>query len=291
MTNEWEEFCCYTRPPVYASAGKNDRSYLGRFTFEMFLDCVWLTRVLTILARGYLFHGDDGMLLSGEPRERLERTRRALCAWCSVPGKTAQKDEWINETDFAELHGEFPELVDDLGQGWYCCHVHGVVKFVESNPDAVTGGVLENCRKLKSGFDGMWRKKLIQYQIPLFAPTTKAQWGLTFTEILAAALEAGPLRKEKNELPPALLERLEALRPKGISKKLDVIPTLVAYYIANRQDDTDWVVLPVVNFDAYFGTASFGKKYLTLIPPEIMERSQSGGGISRYRVLPEFLPE
>ena len=75
---------------------------------------------------------------------------------------------------------------------------------------------------------------------------------------------------EKNELPPALLERLEALRPKGISKKLDVIPTLVAYYIANRQEDTDWVVLPVVNFDAYFGTASFGKKYLTLIPPEIM---------------------
>lgn len=201
-----------------------------------------------------------------------------------------QKDGWVNETDFSALHGEFPELVDESGQGWYCRHVHGVVAFEESNPDAVTSGVLESYRRLKSGFDGMWRKKLIQYQIPLFAPTTKAQWSLTFTEILAAALEAGPLCREKIKLPPALLEQLEAICPKGISKKLDVIPTLVAYYIANRQEDTDWVVLPVVNFDAYFGTASFGKKYLTLIPPEIMERGQSGSGVSRYRVLPEFLP-
>lgn len=292
MANEWEEFCRYTRPPIYASIGKNDRGYLGRFTFAMFLDCVGLTRVLTILARGYLFHSDDGALLSGEPRERLDRTRRALCAWCSVPGKAAQKqnDDWINETDFAGLHGEFPELVDESGQGWYCRHVHGVVEFVESNPDTVTSAVLENCRKLKSGFDAAWRKKLIQYQIPLFAPTTKAQWGLTFAEILAAALEAGPLRREEAELPPALLERLEALRPRQIPQKLKVIPTLVAYYAANRQEDIDWVVLPVVNFDAYFGTASFGKKYLTLIPPEIMERDQSGSGVSRYRVLPEFLP-
>ena len=292
MANEWEEFCRYTRPPIYASIGKNDRGYLGCFTFAMFLDCVGLTRVLTILARGYLFHSDDGALLSGEPRERLDRTRRALCAWCSVPGKAAQKqnDDWINETDFAGLHGEFPELVDESGQGWYCRHVHGVVEFVESNPDTVTSAVLENCRKLKSGFDAAWRKKLIQYQIPLFAPTTKAQWGLTFAEILAAALEAGPLRREEAELPPALLERLEALRPRQIPQKLKVIPTLVAYYAANRQEDIDWVVLPVVNFDAYFGTASFGKKYLTLIPPEIMERDQSGSGVSRYRVLPEFLP-
>jgi len=290
MTNEWEEFCRYTRPPIYASAGKNDRSYLGRFTFKMFLDCVGLTRVLTILARGYLFHSSDGTLLSGEPRDRLERTRRALCAWSSVPEKAAQKDGWVNETDFSALHGEFPELVDESGQGWYCRHVHGIVAFVESNPDAVTSGVLENCRKLKSGFDDMWRKKLIQYQIPLFAPTTKAQWGLTFTEILAAALEAGPLRRKEAELPPALLERLEALRPKQIPQRLKVIPALVAYYAANRQEDIDWVVLPVVNFDAYFGTASFGKKYLTLIPPEIMERAQSGSGVSRYRVLPEFLP-
>ncbi|MEG1578587.1 MAG: hypothetical protein RR336_07465 [Oscillospiraceae bacterium] len=71
MTNEWEEFCRYTHPPVYASAGKNDRGYLGRFTFEMFLDCVGITRVLTILARGYLFHSSDGTIISGEPRARL----------------------------------------------------------------------------------------------------------------------------------------------------------------------------------------------------------------------------
>ena len=49
------------------------------------------------------------------------------------------------------------------------------------------------------------------------------------------------------------------------------------------------MVLPVANFDAYFGDTSFSKKYLPKIPPEIMERS-SAFGISRYRITEEYLP-
>ena len=50
------------------------------------------------------------------------------------------------------------------------------------------------------------------------------------------------------------------LTPKGVP--LDMVTTLVFYYLANKPEDSNWVVLPVANFDAYFGTTSFGRKYL-----------------------------
>lgn len=293
MLNEWEEFQRYIETPVYASAGKNDHSYLGRFTFEMFAECTGLTRVLTVLARGYLFHDADGAILAADPRDRIGMAWRALCAWCSVPdnGKLDAKNKWKFKSDFTELHEEFPELVDERGGGWYYRHVHGVVAYTQSHPDAVMESALNRCRKLDETFAAAWRSKAVQCQIPPLAPTTKAQWLLSFTEILSNALELGPLRKETAELPPALLEKLECMRPTKIPRELRVLPTLISYYIVNHQPDTDWVVLPVVNFDAYFGTASFGKKYLSLIPPEILDRSPQHSGISRYRVLPEYLPE
>ena len=80
---------------------------------------------------------------------------------------------------------------------------------------------------------------------------------------------------------------MKAALPKEIP--VEVVCTLICYYLANRQDDCEWVVLPVANFDAYFGDTSFSKKYLPKIPPEIMERSNAFG-ISRYRVTEEYLP-
>ena len=87
MLNEWQEFLDYTGAVTYTAAGKNDTTYLGRFTFDTLLDFEGLTRVLTILARGYLFHGAEGSILQGDPRSRIDYARRALCAWCSVPDK------------------------------------------------------------------------------------------------------------------------------------------------------------------------------------------------------------
>ena len=83
-----------------------------------------------------------------------------------------------------------------------------------------------------------------------------------------------------------LIEKLNAITPRDIP--LDVITTLILYYMANRQDSTDWVALPVTNFEAYFGTA-FGRKYLPKLPKEIFERSDSGYGVSRYLVKPAYL--
>ena len=177
---------------------------------------------------------------------------------------------------------EFPGLVEENGSGWFHRHVHRVAAFVRENPERVSSSVQKKCAAIEKGFDRAWRDKVIQMQIPLFAPTTKGQWGLRFDSFLAQALELGPLRDKEQSLPPELVEQLRTLTPKGVP--LDMVTTLVSYYLANKPEDSDWVVLPVANFDAYFGTTSFGRKYLKQIPETIMERSETGFGLCRYRL-------
>ena len=87
MLNELEEFKAYTTPVKYEVNRKGDTAFLGRFTFESLLNFEGLGRILTIIARGYLFHNQDSSLREGNPYERVEYARNALCAWCSVPEK------------------------------------------------------------------------------------------------------------------------------------------------------------------------------------------------------------
>ena len=74
----------YTGVVNYTARNKQDTTYLGRFTFDTILDFEGLNRVLTILARGFLFHNEDGSPVKA-PRERIDYAKRGLCAWCSVP--------------------------------------------------------------------------------------------------------------------------------------------------------------------------------------------------------------
>ena len=97
----------------------------------------------------------------------------------------------------------------------------------------------------------------------------------------------GPLRQGTVDLPDDLLAKIEAVKPEKLPT--GVIQALIAYYAANKPEDSDWVVLPVANFDCWFGDTNFGRKYLRQIPEEIIQRGSSFG-VSRYRVLPEFLP-
>lgn len=69
MLNEWQEFLDYTGIVAYTAKRKNDISYMGRFTFTTILEFKGLARVLTIIARGYMFHDADGNILEGDPRE------------------------------------------------------------------------------------------------------------------------------------------------------------------------------------------------------------------------------
>ena len=287
MVNEWSEFLQYTGPITYAATSKRETRFLGRFTWDTLLDFEGLARILTVLARGFLFHHIDNSL-ADNPRSRVEYARRALCAWCSVPDPrgAAPKKDWQFLTDFRGLHDEFPELVDENGGGWFRRHVHRVADFVENNPKLVSSSAADKAQKIKKGFDVAWRNKVRQFQVPLYSPDTKGQWIIRFNTALADGLELGPLRMTDVTVPAELEERVQTVLPKGLP--LDMVCTLIAYYAANKPVDSDWVVLPVASFDAYFETTSFGRKYLRLIPGEILERPDSGFGICRYRVREEY---
>ena len=286
MLNEMEEFRAYTEPPVYKADNKRDTTYMGRFTMEMILKLEGLARVLTILARGYLF-SRDGI----ELRKQIEYARRALCAWCSVPDKkkASPKEDWQFKSDFRELHKEFPELVDKNGEGWFCRHMHNIAKFLKDNPEKVDTRVYSKAEVIKKRFDSEWRKKVVQLQVPMFSQNTKGTWLLRFDDVLADALELGPLRNNSFDLPAEVLNRIEEHKPRKVP--VYVITTLVKYYIANKPEDSDLVVLPVTNFDAYFGSTMFSKKWKHSIPDSLIIRSGESMGVTKYRVNPNLLQE
>ena len=288
MLNEWKEFLDYTGPVTYQSAGKKDTTWLGRFTFEALRDFSGLARILTILARGFLFHNKDGTLLSGDPHTRIEMARRGLCAWCSIPEKADARKAWQYRTDFAQLCKEFPKLVDAEGWGWFCRHFHATMRFALEHPDLVRKSYVDAAKDLDAKFDREWRDKVRQFQISPFSLATDGAWTLRFDDVVTDALELGPLRQTEVDLPAELMERLELVRPEKLPAQ--VLYTLIAYYAANKPVDSEWVVLPVTNFDCYFGDTNFGRKYLNLLPTEVIERSNSFG-VSRYRVSAEYLPE
>ena len=96
MTNEWLEFKAYTDKPTYFSLGKRDFSYLGRFSLNTILALEGLGRILTIIARGYLFHDKDGNVLKDDAYSRIEYARNALCAWC-ITNEEVQLPQHIKE--------------------------------------------------------------------------------------------------------------------------------------------------------------------------------------------------
>ena len=277
MTNEWLEFQAYIKKPTYSAASKHDLSYLGRFTFKTITDFEGFGRILTIIARGYLFHNQDGSLCAESPYERVEYARNALCAWCSIPDKN--EDEPF--TNFGALSSDFLELVNTKGEGWYYRHVQNIIKFVKKNPDAVSEKAKTTVALIAKGFKVEWKKKVRQLQVPIFALNTKAAWALRFDDILADALELGALRTEEYILPPEKENAISVLDLGGVP--FEVVCDVIAYCEANKPTDTDWVVLPIANFDCYYGNTNFSKKWLSKIPAAILSREVSNG-VSRVKL-------
>ena len=287
MTNEWNEFLAYTGQPVYTLENKKSTAFLGRFTSDMIREFSGFSRVFTILARGYLFHNPDGSIKSGDPYERIDGARRFLSAWCSIPmkkgarKKPAPDADWQFGTDFGYLHEEFPEIVDEDGMGWFCRHVHALSVFIGEHREEVNKRLLPLSERLDA-WDDEWRGKVIHYQVPLFSEKTKAEWSLSFDSAIADALELGALRTEEYVLPKELTARLNAMKPDALPD--NILPTLATYYLANRQPDSEWVVLPVTNMEAYLGSTSLSRQYLPMIPKELMERKTTALGVSVYKM-------
>lgn len=280
MLNEIAEFKDYTKTPIYKRDNRNDNSFLGRFTCEGIQGFEGFPRVLTIIARGYMFKNGN---------VDIEYARRAISAWCSIPDKdnAKQKEDWRIRTDFREYHCEFPELVSENGEGWFYRHFHNAMKFVISNPEKFTAKEIEKYTLMDKNFDNAWRKKFTQMQYGTYDLNTKGAWILRFDDILSSALELGELKNKDFELPEEAKAKIfDFTKAPSTANALE---TLIKYYYANRQEDTDWVVLPVANFDAYFGSTSFSKKLLTdLVKSGAIERENSYN-VSRYRLNEVFL--
>lgn len=180
------------------------------------------------------------------------------------------------------MSADFPELVDTNGKGWYYRHIKNVIRFVRANPDKVSKSAFKKCENISTGFTAQWKKKVRQLQVPIFALNTKGAWTLRFDDIIADALEAGALRTEEYPLPETVISQLEKADTNGIPK--EIITDLIRYYLANKQGDTEWVVLPVANFEAYYGNNNLSKKRLARIPNTLMVR-ENNHGVCRYHII------
>lgn len=87
-------------------------------------------------------------------------------------------------------------------------------------------------------------------------------------------------------LPNNFSQIAERLKQADLSDvPFEVVSDVVCFYLTNRQEDSDWVVLPVGNFDAYYGNTYFSRKWLSKIPSTILERSPQKSGICRVRLI------
>ena len=98
---------------------------------------------------------------------------------------------------------------------------------------------------------------MLQFQTPIFSPSTRGAWVLRFDDVLADAKELGPLRENAVQLDADTVQRLKSLTPEDVP--WEVVDLLARYYLVNRPVDSQWVVLHVTNVDAWFGN-EFNRK-------------------------------
>ena len=283
MTNEWLEFKAYTDAPVFLAENKQSTAFIGRFTVRMIKQNKGFSRIFTVLARGYLFHNADGAICTDDPYKRIDKAREFLCAWCSLPYETVSNKALAFHTSFPELHSEFPDIVDKNGAGWYYRYLHSLSAYIKKNKNNVTKKL--HCfaeKKTLKAIESTWAKKLIQFQYSIYNNRSSADFPLLFDTAIADALVLGPLRTEAVVLPNETLQKIKAY---GVNAKTErLMITLTEYYIANKEPDSDWVIIPRTNISAYLGSATYMESYESKMPEGFMEKKPEMGGVSAVRI-------
>ena len=283
MTNEWLEFKAYTDAPVFLAENKQSTAFIGRFTVRMIKQNKGFSRIFTVLARGYLFHNADGAICTDDPYKRIDKAREFLCAWCSLPYETVSNKALAFHTSFPELHSEFPDIVDENGAGWYYRYLHSLSAYIKKNKNNVTKKL--HCfaeKKTLKAIESTWANKLIQFQYSIYNNRSSADFPLLFDTAIADALVLGPLRTEAVVLPNETLQKIKAY---GVNAKTErLMITLTEYYIANKEPDSDWVIIPRTNISAYLGSATYMESYESKMPEGFMEKKPEMGGVSAVRI-------
>ena len=58
---------------------------------------------------------------------------------------------------------------------------------------------------------------------------------------------------------------------------------LYKYYVANKEEGREYVLLPQQNFSAYFGNTNFSQKWTAALSKTLIEKKVLDG-VSKYRV-------
>lgn len=294
MTNEWEEFKAYTDAPEFRLTTTGSTKFLGRFTSDIIDYNYGFDRIFSILSRGILFHNADGSLRDGDPYERTDAARRFLCAWCSIPektGSTKDKPEWKYSCSFPAYHEEFPDTVNGNGEGWYCRYLRSLSSFISDNLENGTGETRVSKKLAKyadkdnlTKLEDKWRKNVVKWQMSMYNRNMKMDFPTLFDCSIADALTLGPLRKEKITLDGETEAWINSF-PKTTPKTREAMTAVTEFYIANKQPDSDWVMLPQKNMDAYLGGTTFSHNGLGRLPEGFLYSKGECNGVSCICVL------
>ena len=124
---------------------------------------------------------------------------------------------------------------------------------------------------------------MIQFQYSVYNNRSSADFPLLFDTAIADALVLGPLRTEAVVLSNEELQKIKAYGADAKTERLMI--TLAEYYLANKEPDSDWVIIPRTNISAYLGSATYMESYEGKIPDGFMEKKPEMGGVSAGRIV------
>ena len=78
------------------------------------------------------------------------------------------------------------------------------------------------------------------------------------------------------------LQKIKAYVADAKTERLMI--TLAEYYAANKEPDSEWVIIPRANISAYLGSASYVDNYEKKIPEGFMEKKPELSGVSAVRI-------
>ena len=84
---------------------------------------------------------------------------------------------------------------------------------------------------------------MLQYQTESLSTLTEGAWTIRFDDMIADALELGPLRCTEPELPAELAERLEQIRPEKMPSNILPTPGGPTTWPTARRTATGWCSL------------------------------------------------
>ena len=162
-------------------------------------------------------------------------------------------------------------------------YLHSLSDYIKKNKEDVTKKL--HCfaeKKTLKAIESTWANKLIQYQYSIYNNRSSADFPLLFDTAIADDLILGPLRTEAFVLPDEALQKIKSY---GVNAKTErLMITLAEYYIANKEPDSDWVIIPRTNISAYLGSATYMESYEGKIPDGFMDKKPEMGGVSAVRI-------